>query len=91
MQRKDLTPYERSKTVAQLGATARTVAVAEVCCPGIGVNRCVVLRPTWGPWQTPSSYRDAEQRVAAAKKYPELMAFDILQHGFPPRCRKKIR
>jgi ParB-like chromosome segregation protein Spo0J len=79
LRRKDLTAYERSKTLADRADIAREVAGTE--------GRTESVRPSGQAWAArPDSYRavserigvpvqtirDAEQHVAAVAKYPEL-------------------
>lgn len=58
-QRKDLTPYERSRTLVKLAETAKTVLVeqAETCAESAQVSR-----GGRGPSRTPGSLRDVADR-----------------------------
>lgn len=80
LQRKDLTAYERAKTVVKLAETARQV-LTETCSESEQVSR-----PARGPSRTAGSLRDvaerigepvtnivkAQQHVETAETYPEL-------------------
>jgi len=80
LQRKDLTAYERAKTVASLAETARQV-LTQTCSESEQVSK-----PTRGPSRTAGSLRDvaarighspsqiveAQQHVETAEAYPEL-------------------
>lgn len=83
LRRKDLTPHERSKTIADFADAARQIAEAEAeTCSGSEQ----VFRTQRGPARTPGSLRDIAERtgiptttihharahVAAAERYPEL-------------------
>lgn len=79
LRRKDLTEYERSRTIVALVETAKEIAKT---CPTVGQ----VSKPARGPTRTPGSQRDietrtgisdttadrAEQHVATAEAIPAL-------------------
>lgn len=87
--RKDLTPYERSKTLVRLAETAKTVLKEQAeFRPDSGRNSMgrppepaserAVAERIGVPRQT---IQKAQQHVAAAEKYPELQAPTVTQQA----------
>jgi hypothetical protein len=86
LRRKDLTDYERSRTLVVLAQTAREIAEAQTkTCPESGQ----VSKPARGPSRTPGSIREvsdrigrprstiheAEQHVTTADTYPVMQTW----------------